>query len=253
MAKRRGATTRDPKVRMQPVDEGETSKADRRRAQRAANRAPVERLSPGVYRSAGGGLVSQQGQRIRRQPEPQGNPWAAQGEALYGAMPSPEQMGGMFGGANLSPEERLAQGIDPRDPNIYTRGPGGEIYGTLIGWNANQPSAGSAVGNQMGNLQGMPQMPQPSANQGGKYRLSPGVYGTREQAMQQYDQQMQEMLQPYLMSGTPQEQQQGGGGRGIANFPMDQRQREMGYVEDRFNAARNNNLFRGNPIKKLRF
>ena len=30
-----------------------------------------------------------------------------------------------------------------------------------------------------------PNMPQPSANNGGKYRLSPGVYGTREQAMQQ--------------------------------------------------------------------
>jgi len=30
------------------------------------------------------------------------------------------------------------------------------------------------------------QMPQPSANNGGKYRLSPGVYGTREQAMGQW-------------------------------------------------------------------
>lgn len=34
-----------------------------------------------------------------------------------------------------------------------------------------------------------PQMPQPSANQGGKYRLSPGVYGSKEQAMQQFNQQ----------------------------------------------------------------
>jgi len=38
----------------------------------------------------------------------------------------------------------------------------------------------------------MPQMPQPSANMGGQYRLSPGVYGSREQAMQQYNQQMQQ-------------------------------------------------------------
>jgi uncharacterized phage infection (PIP) family protein YhgE len=45
------------------------------------------------------------------------------------------------------------------------------------------------------NAQPMPQMPQASANQGGKYRLSPGVYGTREQAMQQYNQQMQQMYQ----------------------------------------------------------
>jgi hypothetical protein len=35
------------------------------------------------------------------------------------------------------------------------------------------------------------QMPQPSANMKGQYRLSPGVYGTREQAMRQYQQQMQ--------------------------------------------------------------
>ena len=35
------------------------------------------------------------------------------------------------------------------------------------------------------------QMPQPSANMGGRYRLSPGVYGTREQAMRQYEQQPQ--------------------------------------------------------------
>jgi hypothetical protein len=41
----------------------------------------------------------------------------------------------------------------------------------------------------------MPQMPQASANQGGQYRLSPGVYGTREQAMQQYNQQLQQMQQ----------------------------------------------------------
>lgn len=217
MAKRRGATTRDPKVRTQPVDDG-TTKAERRRIRRAENRTATERLSPGVYRSKGGGLVSQQGERIRRQPGAPANPWAAQGEALYGAMPSPEQMGGMLGGATLSPEERLAQGIDPRDPNIYTRGPGGEVYGTLIGWNANQPSMNDLAGitgQQIGGynpslnagpqqnlvLSGpqMPQMPQASANQGGKYRLSPGVYGTREQAMRQYEQQMQQMRQPMLM------------------------------------------------------
>jgi hypothetical protein len=47
-----------------------------------------------------------------------------------------------------------------------------------------------------------PQMPQPSANQGGQYRLSPGMYGSREQAMQQYNQQMQQMYQP--VNGLPQ-------------------------------------------------
>lgn len=44
------------------------------------------------------------------------------------------------------------------------------------------------------------QMPQPSANMGGKYRLSPGVYGTREQAMQQMDQRV-----PGLQNGLGQQ------------------------------------------------
>jgi hypothetical protein len=38
----------------------------------------------------------------------------------------------------------------------------------------------------------MPQMPQASANNGGRYRLSPGMYGTQQQAMNQYNQQMQQ-------------------------------------------------------------
>lgn len=49
----------------------------------------------------------------------------------------------------------------------------------------------------------MPQMPQPSANHGGQYRLSPGVYGSRDQAMEQYNQQMQQMYQP--MNGLGQQ------------------------------------------------
>lgn len=223
MAKRRGATTRDPKMRAQPVRKGgaeqvargggdirqgtKTSGQLKRAVNKAANRAPMQRLSPGVYRSAGGGLVTQKGRPIQRQaqpgipPESAGNPWAQGG-----------QIGEQLGGSTLSPEERLAQGIDPRDPNIYTRGPGGEVYGTLIGWSSNQPTAdqlSSLTGmrtpeGQMGQQMPMdkmyrwpqaPQMPQPSANMGGQYRLSPGVYGTREQAMNQYNQQMQQMQQ----------------------------------------------------------
>ena len=42
----------------------------------------------------------------------------------------------------------------------------------------------------------MPQMPQPSANHGGQYRLSPGVYGTQQQAMEQYNQQMRQPAMP---------------------------------------------------------
>ena len=49
--------------------------------------------------------------------------------------------------------------------------------------------------------QNFPQMPEPSANMGGQYRLSPGMYGSGEQAMQQ-------MYQPYVRQpASPQGQQ----------------------------------------------
>lgn len=62
-------------------------------------------------------------------------------------------------------------------------------------WFQGKPNMPGYMGMQAGNAampepdfqtQAMPQMPQPSANQGGKYRLSPGVYGTKEQAMNQW-------------------------------------------------------------------
>jgi hypothetical protein len=55
-----------------------------------------------------------------------------------------------------------------------------------------QPAGGPQIDPGYFNPSLMPQMPQPSANMGGQYRLSPGVYGSREQAMQQYNQQMQQ-------------------------------------------------------------
>lgn len=48
----------------------------------------------------------------------------------------------------------------------------------------NIPGMPQEFGNGLGNFT---QMPQPSANNGGKYRLSPGVYGTKEQAMKQWN------------------------------------------------------------------
>jgi hypothetical protein len=57
----------------------------------------------------------------------------------------------------------------PQGTNIY------DYAGAITGQQPEQPG--------MVNL--FSQMPQPSANMGGQYRLSPGVYGTREQAMQQ--------------------------------------------------------------------
>lgn len=46
------------------------------------------------------------------------------------------------------------------------------------------------------------QMPQPSANMGGQYRLSPGVYGTREQAMQQMMQQASQPSVPGMQTNS---------------------------------------------------
>lgn len=117
---------------------------------KAPREKAMERLSPGVYRGSKGGLVSQGGQAIRRQPQqqiPQDVAGAASGiaaEAMRQPGPLPTQ---------ASPDQ-ISQMI------------------------AGQP------------IQQF-QMPQPSANMGGQYRLSPGVYGTREQAMQQMYQPVQ--------------------------------------------------------------
>jgi hypothetical protein len=151
---------------------------------KAPREKAIERLSPGVYRGSKGGLVSQGGQAIRRQPQPQAPQnvaGAASGMRQPGPLPtqaSPEQIGQMIAGQPLqnqmftySPEEtqRLLQ--DPRLQQIREA------------------------------------MPQPSANMGGQYRLSPGVYGTREQAMQQMYQPLQGFQNaPYYMQEQPQQQ-----------------------------------------------
>ena len=99
----------------------------------------------------------------------------------------------------------------------------------------------------------VPQMPQASANMGGQYRLSPGVYVTREQAIRQYQDQMAQYKanSPALL--IAQQGVQNGGNSGAGSFPMQQRERELGYAENRFNAAKDNNLFRGNPIRRFKF
>lgn len=91
-------------------------------------------------------------------------------------MPMPTGVGG---GRPLNDADRRARGIDPRDPNQYQVMPDGNTMGTYMAW--------KGMPDQMENgyLQ-RPNIPQPSANHGGKYRLSPGVYGTREQAMQKF-------------------------------------------------------------------
>ena len=77
-----------------------------------------------------------------------------------------------------------------------------------------QPAGGqgATLGAAMG-------MPQPSANNSGKYRLSPGVYGTKEQAMKQFnDQMMQRPEQMRYPGGSPNFNEAGGG----QGFNLDQ-------------------------------
>jgi hypothetical protein len=164
---------------------------------------PTERLSPGVYRSAGGGLVTKGGRQIQRPTQ---------------APPAQSQrpMDTSFFGANQATQEQL------RDfANRYNNGAGsriGEIAGNVAvdpgsiapdnfreipnlgasapqfdpnNPNSYQPYPGQ-IQNGLGQPMTMPQMPQASANNGGRYRLSPGMYGTQQQAMNQYNQQMQQ-------------------------------------------------------------
>jgi len=196
MARRRGATARDPKMRAQPVKggveqvAGETNdvKGNMTAARRAASRMPTERLSPGVYRSAGGGLVTQKGRPIQRQPQapmqpaqpamPQSQP--PMEEQFF--QPSPSDIGQQFN------KPFPMDGLGNFNPGSIGKTPPGYFQGQMQ--------------DAMYRVPNLPQMPQASANMGGQYRLSPGVYGTREQAMNQYNQQMQQMYQP--VNGLPQ-------------------------------------------------
>ena len=60
------------------------------------------------------------------------------------------QMPNYGDGRTLTPQERAARGIDPRDPNIYTILPDGRVMSTMMGWSPNMQgqSFGNAIGNQ---------------------------------------------------------------------------------------------------------
>lgn len=195
----------------------------------------LQRLSPGVYRNAGGQLTNQAGrpmpQQPNRMPPPQGRPGMVN---LPGQMRPGMTPGGVAGtisgvmgngnrpgsyGPNMSPEDfanaaagnanmvnlpaQLPPGANPYDYGAAIAGydnAAGQIHDAM--WRS--PGYTDMMYRPPGYNQNAGQMPQPSANNGGKYRLSPGVYGTREQAMRQYTQQMQ---QPG--ASAPQQQQRG--------------------------------------------
>lgn len=180
----------------------------------------VERLSPGVYRGSRGGLVGQGGRPInRQQPAPQQPNQAPQWDnpMLLRYPPGTFDMQRVFGATNSAASQGPQSGNYTFDmglnqnPNV----PMGPIQGgNWMGGAPANPQTDGQMGNQIGNQFNMPadkmyrypqfpqipQMPQPSANMGGQYRLSPGVYGNQQQAMDQYNQQLQQMqIQPASM------------------------------------------------------
>lgn len=50
----------------------------------------------------------------------------------------------------LTPQERATRGIDPRDPNIYSIMPNGQVMSTLMGWSPNPQ--GLTAGQMFGNM-----------------------------------------------------------------------------------------------------
>lgn len=192
---------------------------------RLAGRKPqLTRLSPGIYRDASGRLVGSRGQEL--------------GGRFRG--PTGQQIGRQLGQVQLRPNgnevgNTLGQwpnwannpaGIDPgynigaQDPGFVAdlenqarqraeairRGePVTQDYNPererrvqqILNELQNEPPQAS----QQPNDQQMPQMPQPSRNYGGRYRLSPGVYGSREQAMRQYEEQKRQF--EMMRNGQP--------------------------------------------------
>lgn len=177
-----------------------------------------KRLSPGVYRSSTGELVGSKGQALPGQPSLRDKAMDAARRGLSGRSGDGRDRAnaGMLADAmNQAPQGgqvatrppaplgtppeggQMTQQIGmQRPPGFVQENRGGftpqmneQQYQQLVEWMKQQGGGG------MMPPQGMPGLPQPSANNGGQYRLSPGVYGTREQAMDQYARQF-EQIQP---------------------------------------------------------
>lgn len=120
-----------------------------------------------------------------QQPRPMARPQQA-GQTLAGAVGNANTIGNQIG--MLQPGQSFADVVGAVAGGIGAQPQQGAW------WQQQQqfgPPPGSLPMTKPG-MPPMPQMPQPSANHGGQYRLSPGVYGTQQQAMQQYNQQMKQ-------------------------------------------------------------
>jgi hypothetical protein len=163
-----------------------------------AREPKMTRLSPGVYRGEKGQLMTQKGRALPRPQQPQyGNRGPAPvnnmgslQQAAQGAMPNASMP--MYQNA-VQPGMSFADAVEAAR-NQQAGGYGAQLaaQGANMGGGRADIDPGygmqpqPAIRIEQGNLE---QYLGQSANNQGRYRLSPGVYGTREQAMQQMQRQ----------------------------------------------------------------
>ena len=171
-------------------------------ALRREPRQQLTRVSPGVYRNQSGRLVNQRGQGRSRRDDgrpaintelsQQVNDLAMRYEP--GKAPTAEQLSQLMQQFTGQVQDGLGR------PSGQTQMPQ-TTYPSWMAPGAQGQMPQAAYPSSDAEFQAQFQ---PSANQGGRFRLSPGVYGTREQAMRQFEQQRQQMAQnmqqyqPYL-------------------------------------------------------
>jgi hypothetical protein len=159
-----------------------------------AREPKMTRLSPGVYRGEKGQLMTQKGKALPRPQQPQ---YGNRGPAPVNNMGSLQQAAqGAMPNASMPMYQNAVQaGMSFADALDAARNQqAGGYVAQLAAQGANMgggradidPGYGMqpqpAILMQQGNVE---QLLGQSANNQGRYRLSPGVYGTREQAMQQ--------------------------------------------------------------------
>lgn len=191
--KLRGALAKDPGYKRLPGKPGTqrtNAKPSMGREGSMANVA-MQRLSPGVYRGAGGGLVTQGGKPIQRQPQSQMPTQSPQQQMDPGYFnPELQQITNRV--QNILANQQPQSGYMPNTQGTTPPGWDGVSFNPGASMPQFDPNNPGQIQNGLGQPMTMPQMPQASANQGGRYRLSPGVYGTQQQAMNQYNQQMEQ-------------------------------------------------------------
>lgn len=225
--KRRGALTQAPSERVNikadggKVYTGGTPAFDESKGRYVAPPSGSVRLSPGVYKAPNGQLMTGQGRVL---------PSQSQGQRLAESMVPPQRVT-LFPSGSVAPSNRgplltqqpMRRPLAPNEPMPMTPPP----VDMQKPWMNYQPPQ-------------MPQLPQrPQLSQ------VANMSGEEIQALIAQNQLLQQAQQGADQGENP--------NSGPGSFPMQQRERELGYAENRFDAARNNNLFRGNPIRRFKF